>query len=71
MNRSAIVEMLESGAHNGVVLERLAESDASAYTLRRAGRLIESALQDLRAVPSSAARDCLESIAHLCVKRAA
>ncbi len=71
LNRSALVEMLESGAHSGVVLERLAESDASAYTLRRAGRLIESALQDLRTLPPSEARDCLESIAQLCVKRAA
>lgn len=69
--RSALLDMLNSGSQNEEVLRRVNASDASAYTLRRANGLIRSALRDLRTLPASPARDCLESIAHLCVQRAA
>ena len=69
--RATLLNMLESGSATEELLQRLNASDASAHTLRRAGRLIESAIEDLKSVPASPARDCLESIAHLCVKRAA
>ncbi len=69
--RLALIAMLNSGSYCDEFLQRLNKSDASAYTLQRAKRLIESALEDLQDVPSSPARDCLESIAELCVRRAA
>jgi octaprenyl-diphosphate synthase len=53
------------------VRQKLDRSDASAYTLECANRLIKSALSDLYQVPQSDARDCLQAVALACTKRAA
>ena len=69
--RIALIDMLNHGGKSTELLQRLNDSDASAYTMECANRLIESALGDLQLLPATPERECLESIAQLCVHRAA
>lgn len=69
--RTALIAMLDDAAQYAEVRRLLNESDAAAYTLDRAGRLIKSALNDLHQLPASPARHSLEGIAQLCISRIA
>ncbi len=67
--RTALIAVLDGDAQHAEVRQLLNESDAAAYSLERAGRLIKSAVNDLRQLPQTPARDCLEGIAQLCISR--
>jgi len=69
--RAELITMLNDSAQHNEVRRLLNESDAAAYSLKRASRLVQSAIGDLRQLPPSAARQCLEGIAELCISRAA
>ncbi len=70
--RHSLLQLLEAApVHRTEVMQMLSASDASAFTLARARRLIQSALRDLRSLPPSPARDCLEKIAAQCIHRGA
>ncbi len=69
--RAQLLSMLNDKAQHDEVRRLLNESDAAAYSLKRASRLVQSALADLRQLPPSDARRCLEGIAQLCISRAA
>ena len=67
--RTALIAMLDDSAQHAEVRRLLDGSDAAAYSLERAGRLIKSALKDLYQLPQSPARICLEGISQLCISR--
>lgn len=69
--RTELIRMLNDEAQHDEVRRLLNNSDAAAYSLKRASRLVQSALADLRLLPQSPARQCLEGIAELCISRAA
>jgi octaprenyl-diphosphate synthase len=69
--RAALIAMLDDDTQHSAVRRLLDESDAAAYSLDRAGRLIKSAINDLHQLPPSPARHCLEGIAQLCISRTA
>ena len=67
--RSTLLAMLEDAAQHVEVRRLLDESDAAAYSLDRARRLIRGAINDLHQLPQSPALHCLEGIAQLCITR--
>ncbi|MDX1928988.1 MAG: polyprenyl synthetase family protein [Pirellulaceae bacterium] len=69
--RAALIAMLDDAAQHASVRQLLDASDAANYSLDRARQLINSALNDLRQLPLSPARQCLEGIAQLCISRTA
>ncbi len=69
--RTTLTAMLKDTTQHAAVRRLLDESDAAAYCLDRAGRLIKSAINDLHQLPHSLARHCLEGIAQLCISRTA
>jgi octaprenyl-diphosphate synthase len=69
--RAALIAMLDDAAQHSSVRHLLNASDAANYSLDRARQLINSALNDLRQLPLSPARHCLEGIAQLCISRTA
>ena len=84
--RTAVIAMLDDASQHAQVRRMLDESDAAAYSLDRARRLIQSAINDLHQLSPSAAqpspaqpsparpspaRECLEGIALLCSSRTA
>jgi octaprenyl-diphosphate synthase len=69
--RSELTAKLDDAVHHAEVRQLLDASDAAAYSLDRARRLISSAIDDLHQLPHSPARHCLEGIAELCISRTA
>jgi octaprenyl-diphosphate synthase len=69
--RPALISMLEDAAERAEVRRLLDDSDAAAYCIDRAGRLIKSAINDLHQLTQNPARHCLEGIAQLCISRTA
>lgn len=67
--RTALIDLLDDATQHAQVRRLLDASDAAAYSLDRAGRLIQSAINDLHQLPQSPARHCLEGIAQLCISR--
>jgi octaprenyl-diphosphate synthase len=57
--RSSVIAMLDDAARHAEVRRLLDESDAAAYSLDRAGRLVKSAISDLHQLPQSPARSRL------------
>ena len=67
--RTVLISMLDDADQHAEVRRLLDESDAAAYSLDRAGQLIQSAINDLHQLAQSPARHCLEGIAQLCISR--
>jgi octaprenyl-diphosphate synthase len=73
--RNKLLATLEGDAThhccNESVMQMLNESDASEFTLQMAVGCADSAVEELRGLPNSEARDCLEEIAKFSVSRVA